>query len=112
AVAAPARPLELDPAALGAQRGHQPPAEALSLVENAGLAPPREQPVAGTAREADEPGRVLLELVQRDPWGGGLARARACVRVRVRHEAAEVAVAVPVLCEESEVGAVREAELG
>src|SRR5690349_19969993 len=73
AVAAPERPLELDPEAFRAEHGPQPPSEALGLVEDAGLYAPCEQPVTREAREADEAVRVLFELVERDARRRGLA---------------------------------------
>jgi hypothetical protein len=72
AVVAPERPLQLDAQALAPEGPHEPPQGA--VVAHAAL---------GTAREADEPGRVLLDVAERDRGGDDVAPARRVARVGV-----------------------------
>jgi hypothetical protein len=111
-VAAPERPLELDPETLGAEGGKQALSETLGLVEDPRLDPACEQPVARAAREAYQALGVALELVERDARRERLAGVRTRAVVRERHEPAQVAIAGAVLHEQGEVRAVGEGQLG
>ena len=69
--------------------------------------------VTGTAAEADEPGRVGLEVVETDLRGPEDAPARvvARVRVRAREQAAEVRPAVGVAHQQGDVTLVVQRDL-
>src|SRR5207302_6892640 len=97
AIAAAERPLELDPHALRAKRAQQAAAHGGGLRVTLALDPPRHRALARAARQADEPVRVALDVVQ--PHGRRLRVGRpiAGALVRAGDQPAEVAVAGAVL---------------
>ena len=109
AVAAPVGALQLDPEALAAEGGEQPPAQPLTaLAVSPPLQGPGQQPVARAAREADEALGVLLHLLERRPRAAPrCARAVAGVGVGRGQQPAEVAVPGLALDQEGQVGAAR-----
>ena len=98
AVVALERPLQLDAQVLAPEGGQQPPQRRLVV-----------HAVARASAQADEPGGVLLEHLQRHRRRRLAVIAR--VRVRAREDAAEAAPALLGLHQQREVAAVVEVDL-
>jgi hypothetical protein len=121
---APERALELDAQAVAAEDAGEAACHRRGLRVRPRLHARGHRPAARAAREADEPGRVRLELLERDArlavervlaaaaLAPALARPAARGPVRRGEQAAEVRIALARLAQEREVRAVVERDLG